>query len=125
MLDPSIPPMPDHIIGVRRAYARMLKQLREALAGTTVTPQQGLMIMALGNDTVIAGSIVQDGYYDGTNASYNLNALEKARLIRRSNIKGDRRKRLVSLTPEGLELCARLRRKLTLAKSYERESADA
>ena len=124
MLDVSLPPMPDHIIGARRAYAGMLKRLRSALAGIPVTAQQGLIIMSLGQDTIPASNLVQDGYYDGTNAAYNLKALENARLIKRSSIKGDRRKRLVSLTPEGLELCVRLRRSLAPANSYERKLID-
>jgi DNA-binding MarR family transcriptional regulator len=92
----------------------MIDHLRRALAGDGITPSQGLMVMALGTDTVLVSNIIHDGYYDGTNASYNLNVLEKNGLIMRSSVKGDRRKRLVSLTAEGLDLCIRLRRKLAV-----------
>lgn len=120
MSDITIPPMPDHIVDARARHARMLDQLRRALADDGITPSQCLMIMALGTDRILTKSIVHDGYYDGTNASYNLNVLENAGLINRSGVKGDRRKRLVSLTPKGLEICIRLRRKLAVR---EREAA--
>ena len=120
MLDVSLPPIPDHVMDARARHAAMMDQLRRALAGDGITASQGLMIMTLGMDTVLAGSIVQDGYYDGTNASYNLNVLEVAGLVKRTSVKGDRRKRLVSLTTAGLELCIRLRRDLAIK---EREAA--
>lgn len=120
MLDTSMPPMPDHILDTRARHATMIDQLRRALVDDSITASQGLMIMMLGNDTVLASSIVPDGYYGGTNASYNLNVLENAGFIKRSSVKGDRRKRMVSLTSKGLELCVRLRRNLAVK---EREAA--
>jgi len=120
MLDTPLPPMPDHVLDAKSRHARLVDQLRRALVGVGITHAQGLMIMTLGNDMVPAASLVQDGYYDGTNPSYNLSALEKAGFIRRSIVPGDRRKRLVSLTYKGLELCIRLRQKLAVR---EREAA--
>jgi DNA-binding MarR family transcriptional regulator len=96
------------------------EQIQWEIGDASVSPSQALLIMNLGNDAVKAGNLRRLGYYTGTNASYNLNALEETGYLRRSNVKGDRRQKLVSLTDKGLDLCIRLRRKLSVK---EREAA--
>lgn len=109
MLDNPIPPIPDHVLEVRSRYSDLLEAVNR-IAGTDVTPQQGLMIMTLGEAVIPATAMRKSRYYDGTNATYNLNLLEQRGYIVRHPVPGDRRRMNVALSDKGIALCIRLRR---------------
>ena len=113
MLDPTIPPMPDNIIEAQKNYARIVEKIRKAANHHDITGQQAIIVMAMGTDKLTSGQVGAKGYA-GTNISYNLKKLRKLGLIKTGVPSGDRRRIMNWLTPDGLNLCVRLRRELAV-----------
>lgn len=90
----------------------MLSRVQRELYENGLAPQQAIMIMEIGDTTLPAGEIHRRGFYAGSNVSYNLKILCEKGFLKKSQVKGDRRKVLISLTERGLDLCIRLRRSL-------------
>lgn len=89
---------------VQRLHRGLLLVIQDALDDAQrrdVTPVQALLLHALGDDEVTAGEIVARGYYQGTNASYNLHKLIAAGLIEQRRSQDDRRSVHVRLSPQG------------------------
>lgn len=116
MFDTAIPPMPEHIVEIQARHCRLMEQIKRAVGNEGTTPSQAIMIMFIGDNIVKAGDIIRNGYYHGTNASYNLRMLEKSGYIERKENNGDRRQSLISLSPKGMDLCIRLRRSLAISR---------
>lgn len=117
MLDTTFPPMPEHVAEIQSRHYRLMEQIRRSADAGNITPSQAIMIMSLGTENIKASDLIRRGHYAGTNASYNISVLEDAGYIRRENVPGDKRQKLVALTDKGLDLCIRLRRMLAREKA--------
>jgi DNA-binding MarR family transcriptional regulator len=69
---------------------------------------QALILHAVGRDEVMIGDLIQRGYYQGTNVSYNVRRLVESGYLSQARSPHDRRAVKIRLTPKGLALCERL-----------------
>lgn len=69
-----------------------------------VSSVQALLLYNIGNSEVSAGELRTRGYYQGSNVSYNLKKLNKARYIHQERCTVDRRSVRVRLTEKGLDI---------------------
>jgi DNA-binding MarR family transcriptional regulator len=101
----------NEIAGLMGPLVRSLSaEFRECAGdlGLAVSEAQALWLLAVGAHAPTTKELAGKLGIDPANASTLVTRLERRGLLRRDEAAGDRRKRLVSLTPEGAELRLRL-----------------
>lgn len=98
MPDPNLALVSDAEKRLGTMYDAMRSAARDG--GASVTGKQAFLLAAL-EDGWTVSDLTQRGAYFGTNVSYNLKILTKAKLIERTPGKSDRRTVLVKLTNRG------------------------
>jgi DNA-binding MarR family transcriptional regulator len=112
-------PMPDHIAPILSAYERLMEEVR-LVTRNEIGTSEALLLAAIGEEKLSPGEL-RGTYYFGTNATYTLKRLQEDGYLIIDGDKRDRRGKLISLTPKGLELSDRLRK--SLARERERKAA--
>lgn len=96
---------------IERLHRRLLDVLRAELnrMGTyDVNPAQALILVSLKNEQISIRSLLDRGYYRGSSASYNIKKLVDSGYLLQERSAHDRRSTQIRLSPQGLELCAKI-----------------
>jgi DNA-binding MarR family transcriptional regulator len=114
----------ESVMEVQSAYADLDEKIQAALSlyDVPITSAAAIVILCMGRQVLTSTEVKRRRYYVGTNFTYNLANLKRVRLIEQSDHHIDRRKQVLQLTPEGLELAGQLREYLSGRKS-ERNAA--
>jgi DNA-binding MarR family transcriptional regulator len=89
---------------LHRLLLDVIKDEFERLGILDVTPVQALLLFNVGDHEVTAGELKSRGYYQGSNASYNLKKLVEMGYMHHQRSEIDRRSVRVSLTDKGRKL---------------------
>lgn len=104
---------------VERVHRRFLDLFRIDLTrlGTEdLSPSQVMMLFTIGDDELTVRDLVERGYYQGSNASYNLKRLVNAGYVERNASLRDRRSARIKLSEKGRSLCELVRK---IDKAYQ------
>jgi DNA-binding MarR family transcriptional regulator len=112
-----LPPMPTEVRAIYSAYADLMIAVHSMARRHNVSPASILLIAFLGDQELTAAQLLNDNLPASTNLSYTLSVLENRGWVARSGSDvGDRRKRLIRLTEDGLTICAAIRNELTFGQ---------
>ncbi|MCW8970703.1 MAG: MarR family transcriptional regulator, partial [Rhodospirillales bacterium] len=97
---------------IERMHRRFLDVLRAELVRLDikdVNAVQALLLANIGGDEIIIRDLVERGYYQGSNVSYNIKKMAEAGLIEHERSEHDRRSVRIKLTQKAIDLCARVK----------------
>jgi len=89
---------------MHRLLLDVVKDEFERLGIIDINSVQGLLLFNIGEQEMAASDLRTRGYYQGSNASYNLNKLVKMGYIHHNKCEVDRRMVRISLTEKGTEI---------------------
>ncbi len=101
---------------LHRLLLDVIKDEFERLGLLDINSVQALLLFNIGENEVTAGELKSRGYYQGSNASYNLKKLVEAGYMHHHRCEIDRRAVRVKLTEKGREIRA------TLSDLFERHA---
>lgn len=104
---------------VERVHRRFVDLLRVDLTrlGTEdLSPGQVMMLFTIGDDELTVRDLIDRGYYQGSNASYNLKQLVNAGYVERNASVRDRRSARIKVSDKGRALCELVRK---IDKAYQ------
>jgi DNA-binding MarR family transcriptional regulator len=104
-------PMPGHIAPILQAYEDLMEDVKEIIRNELST-SEALLLAFIGDRVMFPSDLRPYGCYFGTNASYTLRRLEDGDFIKFDSDKRDRRRKILSLTPKGLDIAERIRQGL-------------
>lgn len=93
---------------LHRLYLDVIRAELERMGIDDLSAVQALLLSNIGTAEVNVKTLMERGYYQGSNASYNLKKLVEAGYIEQFRSSHDRRATIVRLTSTGLDLCERL-----------------
>lgn len=93
---------------LHRLYLDVIRAELERMGIDDLSAVQALLLSNIGTAEVNVKTLMERGYYQGSNASYNLKKLVEAGYIEQFRSCHDRRATIVRLTSAGLDLCERL-----------------
>lgn len=94
---------------LHRRYLDVLRAELNRLDLQDINAVQALLLTNIGTEEVAIRELIDRGYYQGSNASYNIKKLTQAGYLQQKRSQHDRRSINVRLTPRALELTRRLR----------------
>ena len=95
---------------LHKQFLELVQAMLDATRIDDLNSVQALILHAIGGDEVLIGELIQRGYYQGTNVSYNVRRLVETGYLSQARSPHDRRAIKIRLTPKGLALCQRLDR---------------
>ncbi len=96
---------------IERLHRRFLDVLRTELNLmdiTDINAVQALLLANIGDEEINVRELMSRGYYQGSNASYNLKKLVEMGYLLQEKSERDRRATMIKLSPKGLELVERI-----------------
>lgn len=105
---------------IERLHRRFLDVLRAELTHldiTDINAVQALLLANIGEEEINVRELMNRGYYQGSNASYNLKKLVENGYLLQEKSPRDRRATLIKLSPKGLDLVQKI------AEAEERQAA--
>jgi len=93
---------------LHRLYLDVIRAELDRIGVEDLSAVQALLLSNIGSAEVNVKTLMERGYYQGSNASYNLKKLVEAGYIEQFRSTHDRRATIVRLTNLGLDLCQRL-----------------
>lgn len=96
---------------IERMHRRFLDVLRAELGRMGVkelNAVQALLLSNIGAEDIAIRDLVERGYYQGSNVSYNIKKLTDMGYLEQERSKHDRRSVTVRLTPKALEVVKRI-----------------
>ncbi|OUR75708.1 MarR family transcriptional regulator [Alphaproteobacteria bacterium 46_93_T64] len=96
---------------IERLHRRFLDVLRAELAlmdVTDINAVQALLLANIGKEEINVRELMSRGYYQGSNASYNLKKLVEMGYLLQEKSERDRRATMIRLSDKGLELIEKL-----------------
>jgi len=96
---------------IERLHRRFLDVLRAELAlidVTDINAVQALLLANIGDEEVNVRELMSRGYYQGSNASYNLKKLVEMGYLIQEKSERDRRATMIRLSEKGLDLIRQL-----------------
>jgi len=106
---------------IERLHRRFLDVLRAELALidiTDINAVQALLLANIGKEEINVRELMSRGYYQGSNASYNLKKLVEMDYLLQEKSERDRRATMIKLSEKGLDLIEKLA--VSEAKQAER-----
>ena len=97
---------------IERLHRRYLDVLRAELnrqGVKDVNPVQCLLLLNIGTEEVNVRNLMERGYYQGSNASYNIKKLVESGYLTQERAAHDRRSTIIRVAEKGHELCAKIR----------------
>lgn len=94
---------------LHRRYLDVVRVELERIGCRDLTPVQAVLLANVGDDDIVIKELVERGYYQGSNVSYNMKKLVDGGYIRQERSPHDRRSVRIRLTPKSQEICARVR----------------
>ncbi len=108
---------------LHRLYLDVVRAELDSMGEDGMKAAEAVLLSNIGDSEVNVKTLMERGYYYGSNASYNLKKLEKAGYLEQFKSPNDRRATIVRLTDQGKDLCARLtKRESEFALDYEDET---
>jgi len=89
---------------LNQCFLNAVKKKLEHIEIFDITPIQAMILYRIHKNMVSIGEINKDGYYQGSNSSYNINKLIKNEYIHKNKNQHDKRSNFVTLSKKGLEL---------------------
>lgn len=89
---------------LNRSFLESIRNELESKAIFDINPVQAMIVYRIYKDVMSVGDVMKDGYYQGSNATYNLNKLIKNGYIHKSKKRFDTRYVYVALSDKGLSL---------------------
>ena len=74
-----------------------------------LTPVQAVLLANVGYDDIVIKELVERGYYQGSNVTYNMKKLVDGGYIKQERSPHDKRSVRIRLTPKSKEICDRVR----------------
>ncbi len=93
---------------IERLHRRYLDVLRAQLneqGVKDINPVQCLLLINIGEEEVNVRNLMERGYYQGSNASYNIKKLVEMGYLSQERSEHDRRSTIIRVSAKGLELC--------------------
>ena len=97
---------------IERLHRRYLDVLRSELnkeGVKDINPVQCLLLMNIGDEEINVRNLMDRGYYQGSNASYNIKKLVENDYIVQRRSDHDRRSTIIKVTDKGMALCNQIR----------------
>lgn len=97
---------------IERLHRRFLDVLRAELGRMGVkelNAVQALLLSNIGDEEIAIRDLVERGYYQGSNVSYNIKKLTDMGYLEQERSQHDRRSVTVRLTPKAMEVVERVR----------------
>lgn len=97
---------------IERLHRRFLDVLRAELARMEVLDLNGvqaLLLSNIGDEEIVIRDLVERGYYQGSNVSYNIKKLTQMGYLSQERSQHDKRSVRIKLTPKALKVVARIR----------------
>ncbi len=97
---------------IERMHRRFLDVLRAELARMEVkdlNAVQALLLSNIGEEEIVIRDLVERGYYQGSNVSYNIKKLTEQGYLDQARSEHDKRSVRVKLTEKAMEVVARIR----------------
>jgi DNA-binding MarR family transcriptional regulator len=108
---------------LHRLYLDVIRAELTRMGVNDINAVQALLLTNIGTSEVNVKTLMERGYYQGSNANYNLKKLVEAGYIERFKSPNDLRATMVRLTGTGHELSSRiLALEIDFADGYEAES---
>ncbi len=105
---------------IERLHRRFLDVLRAELTlleVTDINAVQALLLANIGDEEINVRELMSRGYYQGSNASYNLKKLVEMGYLNQEKSERDRRATMIKLSDKGLSLIEKL------SKAEEKQAA--
>ena len=96
---------------IERLHRRFLDVVRvelDQIGVKDINAVQALLLVNIGEEEVNVRELMARGYYQGSNASYNLKKLEQKHYLIQEKSERDRRATMIRLSEKGLSLIERL-----------------
>jgi len=84
-----------------------------------LNPAQAIILMNIRQKETSVGSLIERGYYAGSNVSYNVKKMLERGYVEQRVSESDRRSLLVRPSEKGMKICDLLARALSGASDYE------
>ena len=97
---------------IERLHRRFLDVLRaelDRLEVLDINPVQCMLLSNIGREEINVRNLMDRGYYQGSNASYNIKKLVECEYLEQKRSPRDRRSTLLRVTDKGLALIAHVR----------------
>ena len=97
---------------IERLHRRFLDVLRaelNRLGVKDVNPVQALLLVNVGSEEIVIRDLIERGYYQGSNVSYNIKKLTETGYLEQERSPHDRRTVTVRLTPKALDVVKNIR----------------
>lgn len=97
---------------IERMHRRFLDVLRAELARMDVMDLNGvqaLLLSNIGEEDIVIRDLVERGYYQGSNVSYNIKKLAQMGYLNQERSQHDKRSVRIKLTPKAMKVVARIR----------------
>jgi DNA-binding MarR family transcriptional regulator len=94
---------------LHRRYLDVIRVELDRIGCRDLTPVQAVLLANVGDDDIVIKELVERGYYQGSNVSYNMKKLVDGGYIKQERSSHDKRSVRISLTPKSKEVCDRVR----------------
>ncbi len=97
---------------IERLHRRFLDVLRAELnrrGVKDINGVQALLLANIGEEDIVIRDLVERGYYQGSNVSYNIKKLTEMGYLEQERSAHDRRSVMIRLTPKALDVVASIR----------------
>ena len=94
---------------LHRRYLDVVRVELDRMGCRDLTPVQAVLLANMGGDEVVMKELIERGYYQGSNVSYNMKKLVEGGYIEQARSEHDKRSVRVRLTDKSKAVCDRLR----------------
>jgi DNA-binding MarR family transcriptional regulator len=94
---------------LHRRYLDVVRVELDRIGCRDLTPVQAVLLANVGDDDIVIKELVERGYYQGSNVSYNMKKLVDGGYIKQERSPHDKRSVRIRLTPKSKEICERVR----------------
>ena len=94
---------------LHRRYLDVVRVELDRLGCRDLTPVQAVLLANVGDDEIVMKELIERGYYQGSNVSYNMKKLVEGGYIEQARSQHDKRSVRVRLTEKSKAVCDRIR----------------
>jgi DNA-binding MarR family transcriptional regulator len=94
---------------LHRRYLDVVRVELDRLGCRDLTPVQAVLLANVGDDEIVMKELIERGYYQGSNVSYNMKKLVEGGYIEQARSQHDKRSVRVRLTEKSRAICDRIR----------------
>lgn len=94
---------------LHRRYLDVVRVELDRMGCRDLTPVQAVLLANMGGDEIVMKELIERGYYQGSNVSYNMKKLVEGGYIEQARSEHDKRSVRVRLTDKSKAVCDRLR----------------